>query len=133
MSTALDRGLKRICGSCATRFYDMNKSPIACPKCGEEFTGAVRVKTRRSRIKVEAEEKVSPKTAAKKNVAALEEEDEDDAVISLDDLEREENGDEDDAELEGDLDLDELANIDDDEEEDFDDDEDLAFGKVSTE
>lgn len=27
-------GNKRICASCATKFYDMNKSPIVCPKCG---------------------------------------------------------------------------------------------------
>lgn len=131
MSTALDRGLKRICASCATRFYDMNKSPIICPKCGDEFTGAVRIKTRRTRVKPD-ESKAGPKTAAT-NEAALEE-DEDDTTVSLDDLEREENGeDEDDVELEGDLDLDELANIDDEEdEEDFDDD-DLSFDKVSTE
>lgn len=132
MSTALDRGLKRICASCATRFYDMNKNPIVCPKCGDEFTGAVRIKTRRTRVKTD-ESKAGPKTAAPQSEVALEEE-EDDTTVSLEDLEREENSDEDeDLELEGDLDLDELANIDDEEdEEDFDDD-DLSFDKVSTE
>ncbi len=29
-------GLKRICVSCGTRFYDLAKSPAACPKCGTE-------------------------------------------------------------------------------------------------
>lgn len=51
MSVAQDiRGLKRICMSCGTRFYDMNKRPIACPSCDTEFTGEIKVKTRRSRI-----------------------------------------------------------------------------------
>ncbi len=29
-------GQKRICVSCSTRFYDLGKSPAACPKCGTE-------------------------------------------------------------------------------------------------
>ncbi|MES2728790.1 MAG: TIGR02300 family protein [Pseudomonadota bacterium] len=47
---ALDpRGLKRICTNCGTRFYDFNKRPIDCPVCSTEFTGEIKVKTRRSR------------------------------------------------------------------------------------
>lgn len=47
---ALDpRGLKRICTNCGTRFYDFNKRPILCPACNTEFTGEIKVKTRRSR------------------------------------------------------------------------------------
>lgn len=50
MTLALDvRGMKRICMSCGTRFYDMNKRPIICPNCEVEFTGEIKVKTRRSR------------------------------------------------------------------------------------
>jgi uncharacterized protein (TIGR02300 family) len=30
-------GAKRQCQSCATKFYDMNKDPIVCPKCGAIF------------------------------------------------------------------------------------------------
>jgi len=29
-------GLKRICVSCSARFYDLNRSPAICPKCGAE-------------------------------------------------------------------------------------------------
>ncbi len=29
-------GQKRICVSCAARFYDMTKVPAVCPKCGTE-------------------------------------------------------------------------------------------------
>jgi len=33
-------GTKRTCPSCATRFYDLLKSPIVCPKCGASFLAA---------------------------------------------------------------------------------------------
>ena len=26
-------GTKRLCGSCAAKFYDLGKTPIVCPKC----------------------------------------------------------------------------------------------------
>ena len=29
-------GTKRVCVSCATRFYDLTKQPAVCPKCGTE-------------------------------------------------------------------------------------------------
>ena len=32
-----DLGAKRQCQSCATKFYDFNKDPILCPKCGAAF------------------------------------------------------------------------------------------------
>jgi uncharacterized protein (TIGR02300 family) len=34
------RGIKRLCQSepCGLPFYDLNKSPIECPNCGEGFT-----------------------------------------------------------------------------------------------
>jgi len=30
-------GGKRICPNCATKYYDLNRSPILCPKCGTVF------------------------------------------------------------------------------------------------
>jgi len=30
-------GAKRQCQSCATKFYDLNRYPILCPKCGAAF------------------------------------------------------------------------------------------------
>jgi uncharacterized protein (TIGR02300 family) len=30
-------GLKRQCMSCGAKFYDLNKNPIVCPKCGTVF------------------------------------------------------------------------------------------------
>ncbi|HVZ09083.1 TIGR02300 family protein [Rhodopila sp.] len=29
-------GMKRVCVACNTRFYDLQKSPAICPKCGTE-------------------------------------------------------------------------------------------------
>lgn len=29
-------GLKRVCVACGARFYDLQKSPAICPKCGTE-------------------------------------------------------------------------------------------------
>ena len=33
-------GTKRTCPSCAARFYDLLKNPIVCPKCGVSFVAA---------------------------------------------------------------------------------------------
>ncbi len=30
-------GVKRLCPSCGTKYYDLNRSPILCPKCGTTF------------------------------------------------------------------------------------------------
>ena len=43
----LEWGTKRACQSCAARFYDMRRSPIVCPKCGETFE--IQTPGRRSR------------------------------------------------------------------------------------
>jgi len=33
-------GTKRTCPSCASRFYDLLRNPIVCPKCGVTFIAA---------------------------------------------------------------------------------------------
>src|ERR1700730_8643895 len=38
-------GTKRLCARCSTKFYDLNRAPIACPKCGTVFE-AVQVSSR---------------------------------------------------------------------------------------
>ena len=30
-------GLKKFCSNCETKFYDLNRKPAVCPKCGTEF------------------------------------------------------------------------------------------------
>lgn len=43
----LEWGTKRVCLACTSRFYDLRRSPIICPKCGE--TLEVQTGNRRSR------------------------------------------------------------------------------------
>ncbi len=33
-------GTKRQCQNCSAKFFDLNKDPIICPKCGTVFQGA---------------------------------------------------------------------------------------------
>lgn len=37
-----ERGTKRICPSCESRFYDLARIPAICPKCGAEYVEPVR-------------------------------------------------------------------------------------------
>jgi uncharacterized protein (TIGR02300 family) len=30
-------GIKRLCAGCGAKFYDLNRDPISCPKCGTVF------------------------------------------------------------------------------------------------
>jgi uncharacterized protein (TIGR02300 family) len=57
-------GTKQVCPSCEARFYDLNKRPAVCPKCGEEFdpddevirTTITKVKAKAARAAVKAED-----------------------------------------------------------------------------
>ena len=69
-------GVKRVCQSCAVKFYDLNRSPITCPKCAAPFDPEALLKSRRSRpappAKVAKPEPVAgkpPKDDAKPNAA----------------------------------------------------------------
>src|SRR5215469_3598110 len=33
MSIKAERGAKRVCQSCGSKFYDLNRDPIVCPAC----------------------------------------------------------------------------------------------------
>ena len=39
-------GVKRVCQSCAAKFYDLGRSPIACPQCGARFDLETPLKSR---------------------------------------------------------------------------------------
>jgi uncharacterized protein (TIGR02300 family) len=60
-------GLKRVCPSCAARFYDLQKRPIECPKCAFSFEPETMFKQRRPR---------QPEAVAAQPVAADAEDDE---------------------------------------------------------
>lgn len=139
MAAAADkRGLKRICTSCGTRFYDMNKRPIVCPSCSVEFTSEIKVKVRRGRAStVVPEEGLGEDTSNKKPIVADAEEEEDSNLVSLDEVAEMEDADdvdedEADADLDLDDDLDDLDDLDDDdldEVEDAVEDDDAPKGK----
>jgi uncharacterized protein (TIGR02300 family) len=106
-----DRGLKRLCGACGTKFYDFGKLPIVCPSCETEFTGEVVVKSRRAKSSIVADT-VTRADIEKKNREALTDDDddeEDDDTISLDDVEEDNDDD-----LDDDIDLDDIDDSDDD-------------------
>ena len=44
--TSLSRGSNRVCQNCQTRFFDLRKSPIICPKCGTELIIPVSFRTK---------------------------------------------------------------------------------------
>lgn len=59
-----DLGIKRTCTACGMRFYDLNRSPITCPGCNEEFNPEAATTSRKGRA--------SPKTAAVEDAAVVE-------------------------------------------------------------
>lgn len=57
----LEWGTKRVCQSCAARFYDLRRSPIICPKC--EAVYEMVTTSRRTRKSASADDlKVLPLT-----------------------------------------------------------------------
>lgn len=123
------RGLKRICLSCSTRFFDLNKRPIICPQCGIEFTGEVKIKSRRGRLAADDtadEGQVTAKTEVDEEDEDLIEEEEA-QTVSLEEVEELDDDSDDDAasKLDDSLDTDLDDDLVDEEIEDLDDDEDL--------
>ena len=39
-------GSKRQCQACGAKFFDLNKDPIVCPKCGTVFQGVAAMRVR---------------------------------------------------------------------------------------
>ena len=73
-------GLKRICPSCNTRYYDMKKNPPVCPSCATVFDPEVLLRSRRGRpaAKVVAPQ---PEEVIEEIPVAAEGEEADDALI----------------------------------------------------
>ncbi|MEP3278363.1 MAG: TIGR02300 family protein [Stappiaceae bacterium] len=96
-------GTKRLCSSCGTKYYDLSRDPITCPKCGHIFVLAVAATPAKVRSEPPVKKAEEPEVA--KNAEA-EDDDADTEVISLEDADAEQMGDDD------------IADIDDDEEDD---------------
>jgi uncharacterized protein (TIGR02300 family) len=55
------RGIKRVCQSCGTRFYDLGRTPIVCPSCQAVYQVTQPTSRRGERAPVpEVREKVEP-------------------------------------------------------------------------
>ena len=57
-------GSKRTCQSCTTRFYDMRRDPITCPKCGAVFDPVIQARPKRTRSAAAARSATQPVPAA---------------------------------------------------------------------
>jgi uncharacterized protein (TIGR02300 family) len=53
-------GTKRICPSCGTRYYDLMRDPVVCPKCSTPFDPEAFLKARRSRPAAPVERELEP-------------------------------------------------------------------------
>jgi uncharacterized protein (TIGR02300 family) len=94
-------GLKRVCPSCATRFFDLQRDPMTCPSCGATFTveSLTATKSRPTR-----QEKAKPQAADIGDVPEIETDDE--GIDTDDDLDDDILEDEEDN-----VDLDEIADV----------------------
>lgn len=73
-------GTKRVCGSCGTRFYDLHREPVVCPKCEAERPADEAVKGKR---RVEAAPAPEPQPA--RAAADASASDEDEKIAELED------------------------------------------------
>jgi uncharacterized protein (TIGR02300 family) len=53
-------GSKRICPSCGTRYYDLLREPVVCPKCSTPFDPEAFLKSRRARPAPPVEKELAP-------------------------------------------------------------------------
>ena len=74
-------GTKRVCPNCGAKYYDLNKNPIICPKCGTRFEVAAAPARARAAPKPVIPE-VDPEIEVKEpvEVVSLEEADEEAAA-----------------------------------------------------
>jgi uncharacterized protein (TIGR02300 family) len=94
--TKAELGIKRTCPNCGTRYYDLNRSPIVCPRCGTEFEVATV-----SRGRPAAKPAVEPEAEAEVEAAPVETislEEADDEAASTGKVEGDEDIDDDDDE-----------------------------------
>jgi len=94
-------GVKRQCQSCGVKFFDLNRDPIVCPKCGTVFHGAA-ARAERVSAKDEEVDDESPAPAGVEIVSLdeVEASEEKAAEVVVDDIDVDDEGPEDDAFLE---------------------------------
>lgn len=96
----LNLGQKQTCKKCEARFFDLNKNPAVCPKCGETIkitkSKSKRVAALPEEAAAEAPAVVAAPIAADAPEVAADDDDIDVDVIAIDDDDEEDNDLEDD-------------------------------------
>lgn len=92
----VDLGEKLTCSSCGARFYDLNKSPAECPKCGAENERPKTFKSKRA--------DTTPKPAKKAPEPTKDKDDEADDLEDIEDIEDDDSDDDEDLDEDDDVD-----------------------------
>jgi len=93
-------GIKRTCEACGAKFYDLEKSPIICPKCGTNYDEYNKSKSKKSKKQLAAEAiDMDLELDDVDEIEALEDLDEDTQIEDLDEEIRESMEVEDDGEV----------------------------------
>jgi len=85
--TKPELGTKRLCTECGARFYDLNTTPIRCPKCGAAFQVVVATttqprSTQRPAVRQPETPRKTERTSPEPTETLIEEVNEDDANVS---------------------------------------------------
>jgi uncharacterized protein (TIGR02300 family) len=90
-------GTKRICPSCGTRYYDLMRDPVVCPKCSTPFDPEAFLRARRARPAAPVEKELEPVSAEEvdpdlesEEVETVEDEEEEEGAVPLEEAEEEE-------------------------------------------
>src|SRR5579862_6545080 len=90
-------GTKRICPSCGSRYYDLLRDPVICPKCSTPFDPEAFLRARRARPPAPVEKELEPVVAddvdpdlETAEVEPAEDEEEEEADVPLEEAEEEE-------------------------------------------
>ena len=94
-------GAKRQCQNCGAKFFDLNKEPIVCPKCGTIFQGvSARAERATAKDEDEEDEAVAPAGVELVSLDDAEAGEEKTAEVAVDDIDVEDDAEADDAFLE---------------------------------
>jgi uncharacterized protein (TIGR02300 family) len=82
-------GLKRVCVSCGTKFYDLTRAPAVCPKCGTEQPAEQPRLKRAAAIPADdrVKKRPAPAEADAEDAVEVEDADADEAIEDAEELE----------------------------------------------
>jgi uncharacterized protein (TIGR02300 family) len=83
-------GIKRTCGACDAKFYDLEKSPIICPKCGTNYDEFMKLRPKKNKKEIDENiDDIELELDDVDEIEALEDLDEDTQIEDLDEEIRE--------------------------------------------